>query len=490
MPEHQGPRRRAAVEVIVNGQRVTDRLHPYLISVQVVDTSEGDNDQCNIELDDRNAELQLPPDNVPLQVTMGWAGTGPHLPDRGRSSTGSDGRVIGQGELRTDLDAYEMQQPWGGPGMELVFSGTVSSVESGFGRKGGGRRVWIEATSGNVMGKAKEHKQKTWGEGNQDDAGSGSAGGGGTGGAGGAKGGGDDAGMIPLSQVMQDAFAGTGISTKLSPLMQQIKRKSWSMNQSPQDYAQSIARELGGVLKIAGGVAVLAMNGEDMGLGTVEAVWGVNLIGWRIKPYAGRPQYGQAASKYFDLHNAEWKNIFDSIGGSTPFGGTEAISHAINSVFDKNQAGQANAGTGRDSTSKRGTGWILMNGDPRAKATGHIDLVNARPGVDGNYQMTEVEHNYTRGVGYTTRANVKYPRLMQGDYGWKRDPGRFVEPPPGLPRVGDDAGRDVLPDGPPQIEFVPGGLPRVFGRALTPEQREAARQWYLRRGLEIPIQLL
>src|SRR4051812_45535195 len=111
MPEHQGPRRHAVCDIRVSGQPVTTRLHPYLISVQVIDTIEGTACECNIELDDRNAELQIPPNEKTLQVSMGWAGEGPRLFDQSRVVAPLTGQ---EPTLLVDYEAREL--PWGGPG--------------------------------------------------------------------------------------------------------------------------------------------------------------------------------------------------------------------------------------------------------------------------------------------------------------------------------------------------------------------------------------
>ena len=481
MAEHQGPRRRAACQIIVNGQEITSRLHPYLISVQIIDTLEGGHDECVVELDDRNAELQLPPDGVTMQVALGWANEGPRLPDRGRRSI-----VGGQGSIPISPEELEQEQPWGGPGMELLFAGVVSEVESGFGRRSGGRRVWITATSGNVMGMAKQAKEGSWGAGKPTDSsdsgkeGSGGAGAGSGGDAGG--GGGGGAGQISLNTVLSEAFAGSGIKVKLSPQMMNIKRDFWHMNQSPADFGMKIAREVGGVFKIAGGVATVigkneGVNADGQEMPTIDAVWGINLIGWRIKPYAGRPQYGSAQARFFNIHDAEWLTSKLGIGagpgeGGAPFGGTQAIAHYLNPVADSGVAKQANTGSGEDSKSRRGTGWVLLNGEPLAKANGRIIIRDARPGVDGTYLMTEVEHNYTRGVGYTTRANVQYPSPKADGVGWgRKDPGKF-----------DPYAKK--PD-------VPAPTPPISGPTVfTEEELDRMRQWYLDNGQPIPEALL
>ena len=453
--EHQGPRRHSAVQIIVHGlsgregEDVTSKLHPYLISVQVIDTMEGDHDQCNIELDDRNAELQLPPDHVSLQVAMGWSGVGPRLPDRGRFS-----EIGGQGPIqRTKHEDIEM--PFGGPGMGLVFSGTVTEVESGFGRRGGGRRVWITGTSGNVLGKAKEPQQATLGTGKQTDSMEGE--------------------KVPLKQFMEKIFKESGLTVKLSPEMEKITRNAWSSNQSPMDWAKDFAAKNGGMLKIANGIVSMVAKGEGLNVDgvkmpTIEAIWGVNLIGWRIKPYSGRPQWGGAQAKFFNIAMGAWENIEGKIGGEMPFGGAKAIMKVAAGVADKTVGQQANDGGKRDSTSRRGTGWVLINGEPEAKANGFVTIDKARPGVDGIYQITEVEHNYQRGVGYTTRMNVAYPSPKAGGYGWKDDTS-YTKPPPK----------------PLNDPFV--RPPTSGDQTWTEEELDRMRDWYISRGQIPPEQI-
>jgi hypothetical protein len=39
-------------------------------------------------------------------------------------------------------------------------------------------------------------------------------------------------------------------------------------------------------------------------------------------------------------------------------------------------------------------------------AGGKIMIIGARPGVDGDYHMDEVEHSFNSQTGFTTRADV------------------------------------------------------------------------------------
>ena len=49
------------------GQDVTARLRPYLISVRAIQKSSGFW-EAHLELDDRNAELAIPPDCSPITI--------------------------------------------------------------------------------------------------------------------------------------------------------------------------------------------------------------------------------------------------------------------------------------------------------------------------------------------------------------------------------------------------------------------------------------
>ena len=99
----QSRRFRAYVKVIVDGRDVTNRLDPYLVSVLVKDANVW---ECTIELDDRDARLDIPPVQAPLSISFGWSTEG----------------------------------------FSEVFTGFVSDVEHAFGRKLGGRRMFVHGS--------------------------------------------------------------------------------------------------------------------------------------------------------------------------------------------------------------------------------------------------------------------------------------------------------------------------------------------------------
>jgi len=488
MVEHQGPRRHAWCQILVNGNDISTRLFPYLISVQVIDKLGGGSDECNIELDDRNAELQIPPDGAELQVCLGWMGEGPRLLDTGRGTIGMPflpGNIYEMSDEEKRTEA-----PWGGPGLELVFDGWVTNAESGFGRRGGGRRLWIEGKGHNDKGLNKESVSTFLGEGKQDDSGGGeggvAGGAGGDGGTGDAAtaggGGGGGGGQIPLEDMMTKVFGFAGLQVVMSPAMKNIKRDYWRANDSPMNFGERIARETGGFFKIMKDKAVLVGANESTAadgtpMPTIEAIWGINLIGWRIKPYIGRPQYGQAQSKFFDVFKGGWEDIKGQISSATPFGGTSAIAHAVNSVADKTTGEQTNQGTGADTQARRGTGWVLLNGEPRAKAGGYVVIDGARPGVDGTYRISEAEHNYTRGVGYTTRCQVTNPSGTDVGFEWKQNDTSLTE------QYGPDAVH--APPAPPisgNQTFTEQELQETAERLRRAEELERMRQQAPRLG--------
>jgi hypothetical protein len=119
--QKQTRRYRAFVQITVDGVPVTDRLDPFLISVHVFD---GAPFTAEIELDDRDGRLPIPPLAAPLHIEMGWAAEN----------------------------------------MSKVFTGYIKEVEHGFGRQAGGRRMWVHGISYNAAGVAKQPEQMSEGE--------------------------------------------------------------------------------------------------------------------------------------------------------------------------------------------------------------------------------------------------------------------------------------------------------------------------------------
>ncbi|MDB5177587.1 MAG: phage late control family protein [Candidatus Saccharibacteria bacterium] len=384
-------RRRAYCQIIINGVDVTHELDPHLISLTVIDGGSPGTDRAIIELDDRNGTLPIPANNSRVVVRLGWSSTGP-------STTAFP---AGAKEGIPNLPIPEDGLPYEG-GLQRVFTGGIKDVESGFARRGGGRRLWIEASSANFLEGGKTPKMKTWGEGEKDDHLNEKA----------------QGTMIPISQVMSEAAKAAGYDFQASPAMASISRSFWQQNESFHNLGAKLAQEVGGVFKIKGGTAYLVgmndgLNVEGKAMPNVTAEWGKNMISWRIKPWTTRADYASASRSAFNIAGGAWDTIKKDIEGGFPFGQGSATLHLPMPAPNKIVAEQTNGGSEQDAMNKRGTGWVVINGETQAQSLGIITIIGARPGVDGQYTMTEVQHNYTRAGGFTTRCTLANPRFLK-----------------------------------------------------------------------------
>ena len=221
----QTKRYRAHCRILVDGVDVTDRIEPHLISVRVIS---GEPFTAEIELDDRDARLPAPALNAKVNVELGWASES----------------IIS------------------------VFDGYVSKKESAFGRKQGGRRMFIQATGPNWLSDIKTPFQDTMGT-----------------------------GTIPGQQqgdqhsmgdwLKQVAGSGGG-SAVVSPGFDGVTRDHWQQNNvSPVQVFRDLAEKMGGMFNITSGNRFLFLKpGEGGGggvTGNVIAKWGDNMISWRVE---------------------------------------------------------------------------------------------------------------------------------------------------------------------------------------------------------------
>src|SRR5262245_10413964 len=287
--------RKAICQILIDGVDVTARLDPHLISVTVTDKEGEGTDHCAIELDDRDARLAVPADDVMLEVWLGWHTEG----------------------------LYE------------VFTGKVQSVESGFGRKHGGRRLWVDGYGAAMSGKGRTPMQISWGKGAPPGQPMGE--------------------MISLKTVLEEAAKHAGYAMHIAPELADVKRDWWAMTtESFHHFGARLASELGGVFKISGGNASMtgALSFTNAAGDVMEAVvaeWGKNLIAWRIKPYAARPQAKAAMAQYYDLQKAIFGQIIKAIGGGAPFGNAQAIAQLPAPAPNSAVGAQTNEGQAAES---------------------------------------------------------------------------------------------------------------------------------------------
>lgn len=426
-------RRRAHVKVELDWLDVTDILKPYLISVRVMSKDwEAGPDYADIELDDRDAQLPIPPKGTPVRISMGWEGSGPQLP------LGPHVKQIYQSVMGPDLPNYiKTELPWADSGYNATFVGMVTSVESGFSRRGGGRRLWIEAKTWDSAGKVKEPTLATTGTNDYDE-------------------------QKTVKEHLETVLGNIGMTLFALGGAGDIKRPFWAADhESPMHAARRYANEAGLAMTIIGNNVFLLPRLSDSyyRMATVEAIWGVNLIAWRLKPFTGRAEWKGSDSHFFDRWEGLWKKVSQTITGQAPSDGGQATMGLPNAAPNEHVGEQFNNENSEEAYDGQGTGYVLINGEPAAVARGHVLIKGARPGVDGNWLIREAEHIYSRSNGYTTRLELKRPQLNASVYAdykteWKKilsdieknipvpkqEPGDLGELywPPGLPQPPSD----------------------------------------------------
>lgn len=355
----QALRRKAYCTVVVNGVDVTNKLDPHLLSVSTMLRGSG-SDAIRLELDNRDARLQLPPMDSMVIVALGW----------------SNENLI------------------------RVTRGIVNSYESSFSRHDGGRKLYIDTSGANERGQGRSIVTRTWGTG--------------------APPGKTQGKMIPFSQIMQDAAKAAGYAMDVSAAFAGVERDWWQqVNESFHHFGLRMAQELGGVFKLDGDRATFTKPGESVdgkALPTIRAKWGDNLLSWRIKPFVPRGTWGEFAATYYDAAAGEWKRISEKAGlAGAPFDFTQSI-YTLPVPAPNKQVGQQQL-EGVKSQMEAGVGWMIINGEPLAVPHGKIVVEGAGPGVDTTYTITNVDHVYSRG-GYLTRVDMTADVSVKG-VGWQ-----------------------------------------------------------------------
>lgn len=363
---NQTNRMRAYVEVIVDGVDITNKIEPFLISVRFRDGKEKD---CEIEIDDRDGRLPIPPLYAPLQISLGWAREG----------------------------------------LYNLFHGTITDLEHGFGRKQGGRRMWVKGKGLNdVETRFKEPMQDVLGQG--------------------APPGQKQGAMHGLPDWIKQIGKNAGVSTYVNSAFSKFKQDHWQMmGASPMHEFTSLADKFGSMLEFGPNNTVSFLVPGERGV-SCRAVWRDNLIGYRVRPWEARTSYGGAQSMSFDNMAGEWLKQFTDTAKKAIGPGIAAVAKggSPGPQATEQSAGQANegAGTTMDSASS-GQGRIVINGEPRAQYASMVSLEGVRPGVDGHYHIWIAEHIYSR-QGYVTWLDVTPVAKAEGSnnvwYGFQPRP--------------------------------------------------------------------
>ena len=341
----QTHRMRAFCQVIVNGVDVTDKIKPHLISVRISDGNPEKN--CEIEIDDRDGLMPIPPLVASVQVNLGCA----------------------------------REQ------MRKTFNGKIMEFEHGFGRKQGGRRMWVHASGTNTLTtKLKQPMQDNIGEG--------------------AKAGEKDGPPIPMGTWIKHVVkTGGGAGAYVNPEFDKITKDVWDMTgSSPMQEIQGLGEKYGANIQWGEGDFLYFEVKGERGL-SCRAVWRDNLVGWRVKPFAHRSTWAGASAQSYNATKGQYEQQDQSaptggpVQGGSMGGAPAAVATAI-------QAAAVNTGaTAAMDASHGGIGRIAINGEPSARFNSYVSLEGARAGVDGMYYIWVAEHIYSR-QGYVTWLDV------------------------------------------------------------------------------------
>ncbi len=341
----QSNRMRAFCSVIVDGEDITYKIDPHLISVRIVD---GDHFQCEIEIDDRDAMLPLPRILAQVIVQLGWA----------------------------------REQ------MFKMFEGVILEVEYGVGRKQGGRRMWIHANGWDTLStRIKEPMQMNLGEGAPP-----------------GKQEGDKHGLQDWIQKLVTAGGGKAeVAGKFAANMQDY----WgAMGASPLHEITSLGQKFGAMTQWSAGNVLKFEEPGQRGI-SCYAIWKNNLIGLRVRPFVARSTFGSSMAESFNSKTGAWlkKTVTELAKGKGPAGEAGAGGGSPGPEATESGSGQANQGNADSQNASMGQGRIVINGEPSARWNSYVMVQGVRPGVDGRYLITVAEHIYSR-QGYVTWLDV------------------------------------------------------------------------------------
>jgi hypothetical protein len=345
----QTKRSRAFVQIMVAGKDVTSKLNPYLMSVMVRDSSAL---EVDIELDDRDARLDIPPFNSTLQVSMGWTS----------------------------------ESMW------RVFTGNVVDVEHRFGRKQGGRRMHVHGLGADPSTAVKNPQQGHVGDG---------------------AGPGQSQGKQVMFSDAAKQFAGNiGLTASVGATYLSLGRDYWSINnESVMQWFSRHADELGAKWRIEG-TNVVFNHVNDFDKPLITARWGDNLLTWVIRPYVARSSWSGGIQRYFEDRTGKWLDVVKKFGLSIPWSGAKSTFALPVPAPNAQIAGQQNIGSADKAYWGSGDGRLIINGEPKAAWNGQVRVIGARPGVDGLYRIFSANHSWSR-QGFVTTLEV-FPEAGAG----------------------------------------------------------------------------
>lgn len=124
---------KAAWRVMLDGQDLTARLAPMLVSLRLSERDGEEADQLEIVLEDSRGAIAIPPEGAVLRVWLGW--------ERGSDvATG----LVDKGSFTVD------EAGWSGPPDRLTLTARSADLAEGFRKRR--NRVWKDTTLGAIVG--------------------------------------------------------------------------------------------------------------------------------------------------------------------------------------------------------------------------------------------------------------------------------------------------------------------------------------------------
>lgn len=220
---------------------------------------------------------------------------------------------------------------------------------------------------------------------------------------------------------IQDAGSRSGISRILiDPSFASIRRDYWSADrESFVHLGERLANEFGATFKIQGDAAVFASRDTGMtpsgkALKTIDVVYGRNLMSWDISPYLARPPSKKVRVEWLNRKRAKWEEKVVTVepdGASSSIGDEDddTTDSALYSADDEDGAETKAKGKKKKAVRESGNGKLTILLEPQARVEAKVQLTGLRPGVDGEYLISNVKHTYTRAQGSETELEIKKP---------------------------------------------------------------------------------
>lgn len=304
--------------------------------------------------------------------------------DRGaREASDSANATLADPDGRTYMpqtgDTLAIHMGHEGQGVAQVFEGFVDEVRS-TGGKGKGRTI-------SLTGKSVDHKSKVKAASLR------------------------SATEKTFQEVASDWGEKAGLSVIVAGDLAPLFRPYWIMqHESFMGWGQRMARELGASFKVIGNRGFFAPLNEGISatgreLTPIYATWGDNLLDWDITPIVGRPRFGKAVERHYDINSAKWKEVEQLIEDV----GIDVDLRTLLGSANEANATQRAKSSAKDSERERGDGSVTIVGDYAAEPEAKLILRGAREGADGTYVIDSLTHKLSKGGGFTTSLTLKHP---------------------------------------------------------------------------------